>query len=370
MTQTQTSNGNGKVQQGSAESLRPQIERALSRPVLRNAHRYGVRYRLLSLPLLWKLVGANGVIILSAVWATWFAHQRGHVQAATILAIALALSFLVNVVLVSIALRPLRGLEETAARVWQGDLAARVEDSTVADRDMERIGDILNLLLDSLTGDRARMRLLASQIIKAQDDERARISRELHDSVAQTLAASMLQIKALQSRNPQAAEPLGDVRALVADALEEVRSMSHVMYPRVLDDLGLVAALEWLARQTRETSGVSVEVENAVDDEVPHEASSVLYRVAQEALRNAVTHAQAQTVRIWISADAESATLEVVDDGKGFDVASAEARRPGMGLFAIRERVSLVDGSVEIHSVMGRGTRVTATVPLTPLRAS
>ena len=369
MTPYSVANGNGSRANGSTEPLRPQLERALSRPVMRNAKRSGMRYRMLSLPLLWKLVGANAVIILSAVFGTWLAHERGHVQAATILATALALSFIVNVVLVSIALRPLRGLEETAARVWAGDLAARVEDSRVADRDRERIGDILNLLLDGLTGDRARMRLLASQIIRAQDEERGRIARELHDSVAQTLAASMLQIKAMQTKNPQLTEPLAGVRTLVADALEEVRSMSHTMYPRVLDDLGLVAALEWLARQTRETSGISVEVENAVDDDVPHEASSVLYRVAQEALRNTVTHASAQTVRIWISADADSATLEVVDDGKGFDVASAEARRPGMGLFAIRERTSLVDGSVEVHSVIGRGTRVTATVPLTPPRA-
>jgi signal transduction histidine kinase len=82
-----------------------------------------------------------------------------------------------------------------------------------------------------------------------------------------------------------------------------------------------------------------------------------------------VSHSGASRIRIWITGDDASATLEVVDDGSGFDVEAAEARRPGMGLFSIRERVSLVGGTVEIHSVHGRGTRVTATVPLAPPEA-
>jgi signal transduction histidine kinase len=128
----------------------------------------------------------------------------------------------------------------------------------------------------------------------------------------------------------------------------------------------LVAALEWLARQTHESAGVPVEVEAAFDADVAPTSAAALYRVAQEALRNAVTHSGASSIRIWITGDRTSVTLEVVDDGVGFDVDAAEARRPGMGLFSIRERVALVGGTVEIHSGRGRGTRVTATVPLAP----
>ena len=143
--------------------------------------------------------------------------------------------------------------------------------------------------------------------------------------------------------------------------------MSHSIYPRVLDDLGLVAALEWLARQTRQSSGLEVEVEAAFEGEIAPTSAAALYRVAQEALRNAVTHSGASHIRVWITGDRSTATLEVVDDGSGFDVESAEARRPGMGLFSVRERVSLVGGTVDIHSVHGRGTRVSATVPLVPV---
>src|ERR671914_1258768 len=203
---------------------------------------------------------------------------------------------------------------------------------------MRRIGETLNLLLDSLTSDRSRMRQLAAKVIRAQDEERARLARELHDSTAQVLAAAMLQLSAATPRargDAELARALDTLRQLVAAALEEVRTMSHTIHPRVLDDLGLVAALDWLARQTQESTGLEVDVEAAPDAEIAPTSASALYRVAQEALRNAVTHSGASRIRIWITGDRTSARLEVVDDGSGFDVEAAEERRRGMGLFSI-----------------------------------
>ncbi|HYD54378.1 MAG TPA: sensor histidine kinase [Gemmatimonadaceae bacterium] len=327
----------------------------------------GLAARALEVPLVLKLVGANGLVLIAALAAVG-ATQAWSSPATAILLGALLVAFGVNVVLVWLALRPLAGLEDTARRVWlHGDFAARVPRSSLADRNMARIGRTLNLLLDGLTEDRARMRLLAAQVISAQDAERARIARELHDSTAQTLAAAKLQLQAATqaTADPALTERLGTLRELVSDALEETRSLSHLLYPRVLDDLGLVAAVEWLARHAREGGALGVEVETDVRrTEIPKTAASVLYRVAQEGLRNAMTHAQATTVTLRVEADEDQATLEVADDGRGFDVTEAEARRPGMGLFAIRERVGLVDGTVEIYSVPGRGTRLSATVPL------
>jgi signal transduction histidine kinase len=327
----------------------------------------GVVARALEVPLLWKLVGANALVLLAALVALG-ATQAWRSTATIILLGALLVGFALNLVLVWLALRPLAGLEETARRVWlHGDFAARVPRSSLADRNMARIGRTLNLLLDGLTEDRARMRLLASEVIRAQDAERARIARELHDSTAQTLAAAKLQLHAATQAtdDPAVAERLTTLRELVSDALEETRSLSHLLYPRVLDDLGLVAALEWLARHARESGALEVEVETDVRRaDIPKTAASVLYRVAQEGLRNAMTHAQARVVTLRVESDDDQATLEVADDGRGFDVVEAEARRPGMGLFAVRERVGLVDGEVEIYSVPGRGTRLSATVPL------
>jgi signal transduction histidine kinase len=247
-------------------------------------------------------------------------------------------------------------------------MEARVAPSILADRDMERVGITLNTLLDRLTEDRARLRRLAAQVISAQDEERARVARELHDSTAQILAAVMLQLGAAarESTTGSLDQRIATLRELAAEALEEVRSMAHTMHPRILDDLGLAAALEWLARQTG-TQDESLDVRVVADagtSTIPAPLASVLYRVAQEALRNVVRHAGATQATLRLRTDGGAAVLEVTDDGQGFDVRSAEERRPGMGLFSMRERVALVNGRLVVNSGPGRGTSVMARVPL------
>ncbi len=324
--------------------------------------------RALRVPLLGKLVGANLLIVLAALIVV-VAERQGVLpgNAVSILGIALAVSLVVNLGLVHVALRPLSELELTAARVAAGDLGARVADNPLADRDMARVGTTLNTLLDNLTNDRARVRRLAAQVISAQDEERARVARELHDSTAQMLAAVMLQlgVAARENESPVLDARIATVRDMVADALEEVRSLSHTIHPRVLDDLGLAAALSWLTRQTREQEALDAEAFADDGAPIPRLEGTVLYRVAQESLRNAVRHAHAHRVEVWLRRTATTATLEVVDDGRGFDVRRAEERRPGMGLFSMRERVGLANGTLSVESAPGRGTRVVATVPLT-----
>lgn len=328
----------------------------------------GVVGRVLSVPLLGKLAGANLVVVLAALISV-LAERRLHLPggAVSILGIALAFSLSVNLVLVYIALRPLSDLEAAAARVSAGDMAARVPASVVADRDMTRIGTTLNALLDRLTEDRARVGRLAAQVVSAQDEERARLARELHDSTAQILTAVMLQLGAAarESTTPALDARIATLRGLTADALEEVRSMAHMMHPRVLDDLGLVAALEWLASQTAAQEGLDVHVlADAAEAPIAAPLASVLYRVAQEALRNVIRHAGATHVDVVLRRSPDDATLEVSDDGHGFDVKRAEERRPGMGLFSMRERVALVNGRLTVTSSSRRGTHVVATVPL------
>jgi len=320
-------------------------------------------------PLGGKIVGANVFIVLAAWAAALAVHGRGPEDGRMVLILGLALvgSFAVNLALVVAALRPLRALEATADRVWRGDLAARVHPSPVADRDMARVGRTLNLLLDGLTSDRARMRDLASQVIEAGDRERAHIARELHDSAAQQLAALVLQLTAAarESSDPELARRLAEIKGIAADVMEEVRLLSHTIHPRVLDDLGLAAALENLAHGASEHGPAIVEVvARGGTDDVPPPASSVLYRIAQEAVSNALRHGAPQRVTLRLDVTAETATLEVTDDGCGFDVAAAESRRPGMGLFSMRERMALVEGWFDVASRPGEGTRVTAAVPL------
>ncbi|MEP6620458.1 MAG: sensor histidine kinase [bacterium] len=325
--------------------------------------------RALRVPLLAKVAGANLLIVASAMAAVAMERRlNAPGSAVSILGIALGVSLIVNLVLVYVALRPLSDLEATAVKLSAGNMEARVPPSVLADRDMARVGLTLNTLLDRLTEDRVRVRRLAAQVISAQDEERARVARELHDSTAQILTAVMLHLGAAarESTSAQLDARIATMRELAAEALEEVRSLSHTMHPRVLDDLGLAAALEWLARQTRAQEPLDVRVvAEEFDPPIPAPLAAALYRVAQEALRNAARHAESRHVTVRLRRDQATAVLEVADDGRGFDVERAEERRPGMGLFSMRERIGLVNGRLSVSSSPGRGTRIVAIVPLT-----
>jgi signal transduction histidine kinase len=156
------------------------------------------------------------------------------------------------------------------------------------------------------------------------------------------------------------------IKDLASGAMEEVRLLSYTVYPRVLDDLGLPAAIRTLAREaSARSNGVAIEPDvDARLEKLPPAVSAALYRVAQEAVSNALRHGSPELIRILGTADDRTARLEITDDGSGFDLAEAEQRRPGMGIFAMRERVSLVDGNIDIMSEPAGGTHIVVTVPL------
>jgi signal transduction histidine kinase len=320
------------------------------------------RLAALRVPLVVKLVGANALalLVMAAAWmALDFDVHRG-----LVLAIAGG-ALLMHVLLVIVALGPVHDLEKLAAKVWGGDYAARFRDSSVASEEVVRVGTMLNTLLDGLIADRARMRALAEEVVAVGDRERAALARELHDSTAQRMAALLLQISAL-ARDPGTADVgprLAELRDAAEAMTEEVRLLASSVHPRVLDDLGIVAAVKKLARDTKRASGLEVRVQSPDVIDVAPAIGSVLYRVAQEAVRNATTHAGARTVDITLDRSSDLVSLAVTDDGNGFNVDEAIRRRPGMGLFTMRERVSLVDGTFEIRSD-DRGTTVAAAIPL------
>lgn len=327
----------------------------------------------LGVPLAGKIAGAAVLVVLVMLGLILTLQVTGTRERDTmvLLVAGLLVTLIVNLVLVSVALKPVAHLEALARRVLAGDLEARSRPSLLADRDIARLGRSINLLLDALVSDRARMRRLAAEVIRAHDEERAHVARELHDSVAQGLAAQMLQLGAAAQAVPDPAlrDRLLAIRAMTSGTMEELRALAQAVYPQMLAELGLAAALSQLARQTRERCAVSIDA--AVDPDaniVSPDAAAVLYRVAQEALENACLHAGATSIRITLMAEADAATLEVVDDGAGFDVAAAEAGAPSVGIFSMRERVALAEGRFEISSTPGRGTRVRATVPAPPSR--
>ena len=324
--------------------------------------------RVLRAPLAIKLLGAN-LLIAAAALATALSFESGdgsHPELFWVLAAALAVAVVGNIVLVTIALRPVRSLIDAAERVRAGELETRVTPSRVADRELVRLGNTLNRLLDELGAERARLRELAAQVISAGDTERERIARELHDSTAQRVAALVLHLGAVlnDGANQHLRGRLTPAKELADEVLEELRTLAHVMHPRVLNDLGLPHALNALARETS-TAGCTVEADvGPLAARLPIEVESVFYRVAQEAVSNALRHGRPTRVRMELRQEPGAVRLVVTDDGTGFDATSPARAREGLGTFTMRERVALVDGSLEITSRPGAGTRVQARVPL------
>jgi len=209
------------------------------------------------------------------------------------------------------------------------------------------------------------LRRFVAHVISVSEAERAQIAHALHESTAQNLVAIVMQLGVLVRDAPDAdwAGRLEGLQGLARETLEEVRLLSHTAWPRTLEDLGLAEALRQLGHAAEDVDLPVLVEADAGAQPLSRTASSVLYWVAQEAVLNARRHAHATGVHVRLHRADGRAVLEVSDDGDGFDVGEAERRRPGMGLFAMRERVALVEGDLQI--VSGReGTRVVATVPL------
>jgi two-component system, NarL family, sensor histidine kinase UhpB len=339
----------------------------------------GLGSALLGLPLFLKVLIANCIVVLFGVGlGTWFtltfvADSSGAVHwpaVAVMLVVGFGGSVLINAAVLTLALQPLHALERTVDRVAAGDLSARAQRVLFRDPDVERLGDTLNTMLDVLGEHRGLLQKLSEQVLEAQEDERKRIARELHDDTAQALTTLLIRLKILE-RARSATEMRGQInelRELTAETLEAVRSLAVELRPATLDDLGLVAALEAYTEAYAARIPLPLEFSAlGFDDQVerlPPQVELVLYRVVQEALTNVAKHASAQRVRVALRLNAHEVVAVVADDGLGFDVEDVmRSRERGLGLFGMQERLGLVQGQLVIDSAPGRGTRIEARVP-------
>ena len=222
-------------------------------------------------------------------------------------------------------------------------------------------------LLDRLQRNEREFRRLGRAVWRVQEDERRRLARELHDGVGQNLTAIKHRLAAVAAALPPVdAATRGALDAAIAlctDTLEDTRHLSRLLRPPVLDDLGLEAALRWLARSQGEASGLDIAVDIATLPPLDSDLQTLLFRVAQEALNNIARHAQASSVLVRVSTRGGLLQLQVADDGRGCEPEAA-LRSGGSGLGGMRERLRLYDGQLEIHSTPGEGTRLRAVVPL------
>jgi two-component system sensor histidine kinase UhpB len=334
-----------------------------------------VMQRFLKVPLGAKLAGANVLIAIAAVGASYVAFHDSVAEwrLISVVTIALAIGLAANWLLVRIALRPIRDLELTATRVWAGDLETRVPRSPIADAELAQVGGTLNFLLNALSEDRARVRTLAKEVVRTGDRERSRVGKELHDSVAQSLAALRYQLIAIEREtgDEELTEKIRSVRDAAGEVLEQVRLLSHTVHPQILDDLGLVPALRHLARTTKGGPAITVDVDPAAEADlraVPNEIAVAMYRAAREAVANALRHASPTTIHIGVGLARGELVMQVEDDGRGFDQAEVERDGRAMGLFTMRERMALLNGEVEITSAPHHGTSVRVRVPVDSAR--
>jgi len=216
-----------------------------------------------------------------------------------------------------------------------------------------------------MTESRAALQQLSARLVAAQEEERRAIARELHDEVGQALSGIRLELanlsKLIRGGSVDSAAKADEIKQEVEASIRVVRNMSLLLRPSMLDDLGLVPALEWQAREVSKRSGVWVQVDAAsVSEQLPEEHKTCVYRIVQEALHNCVQHAAARHVKITVAQEQASLRLAIEDDGKGFQ----PDREKGMGLLGMQERVTHLGGAFAIDSAPSNGTVLRVVLPL------
>ena len=314
--------------------------------------------------LLWRVFLANLAVFVVALLLLTFSPIEIDAPIKTGQFLLLLAGFVVlvaiNLILLRRVLAPLLTLTEVMSSVDPDSPGLRLSSVDPRSAEGQALVQAFNGMLDRLESAR---REAARTALAAQESERLRVAQELHDEIGQSLTAVTIKAERAADGDAGAApEALRDVADSVRDSLDEVRRIARELRPEALDDLGLVNALIALCNRmsTQEGPLIRRELQGRLPP-LPAEVELVLYRVAQESLTNALRHANARSVTVWLEGDAESVALRVRDDGDGMP-----RRLPSgtAGLAGMRERALLVGGRFAIESVPRRGTEVRLRIPL------
>ena len=221
------------------------------------------------------------------------------------------------------------------------------------------------LRYQALARSRLDLESLSARLVEAQEEERRSISRELHDEVGQSLGALLVEVGQLSKLVPPEDRvtqgQIAQIKSVAESTVKSIRDIALLLRPPMLDDLGLVPALEWQAREISRRSEMEVEVQSEnVSEALGDETKVTIYRLVQEALNNAATHASAKNAKVTIAQNSDKITVEIADDGHGFD----PERQRGMGILGMEERVRRLGGTLTIDSAPGKGSTVDAELPL------
>jgi two-component system, NarL family, sensor histidine kinase UhpB len=311
--------------------------------------------------LIRRLLGVNVLLVSLAVIASAMAAELRSNESgqAAVLALVVLLTVSVNLWMLQRRFRPLEDLISDVERVDPAEGSElHLPGSPI--EEIDRLSRSFNRLLDRVEQERRRSNQL---VLRAQEEERGRVARDLHDEVNQALTAILLRLEVLAASVPD--EQRGDVaelKGLTARAIDELINLARQLRPAALDDHGLVPAIEAQVRGLGERTGIDAMLNtDGPPLELDAEKQTVIYRIAQEALTNAGRHAGASHVEVDFASGEDGSLLRVTDDGCGFD--PREARDGGLGLEGMAERARLVGGELTLRSAPGDGTEITLRVP-------
>ncbi|MFV9503520.1 MAG: ATP-binding protein [Oscillochloridaceae bacterium umkhey_bin13] len=324
-------------------------------------------------PLITRILLVNSLIIaLGAVFGTivvvWhvlaYPDEFHYGLIGLFLTAGVLLSGALNYLALRLTLDPLDRIQATVDAVREGRHDVRADPGPASDEQFARLAETLNQMLDHLDHDAHQLHQLSRAIIAAQEDERQRVARELHDEAAQALTSLLVRIKLLErAEDPLAARAhTHELRELTVGALEQVRRVALELRPTILDDLGLVAAIEWRVDEFNAAGTARARLHTDQRElRLPHQIELVCFRVVQEALTNVTRHARASAVTINLVHEGPHLTLTISDNGHGFD---PEVVGNGLGLRGMRERLALIGGTLTLQSQPGQGSQVVAIVPI------
>ncbi len=337
---------------------------------------------LLTIPIFYKVLVANSAIIfVGATVGTWLATQlRPGSYAPTIILVAFVtigwlVSVALNFVLLQFAFRPLMDLGKIMNRVQAGERSLRAPLTRSGHPQADQLASTFNMMLEAI--DEAN-RQRATLIINAQEEERKRVARELHDETSQILTSLLISLAVLEESitSQQARDRIAETRQMAHQTLRAIRNLSFDLRPSALDDLGLLPALHWYIKEYQQKCALEVDFQaSGFKERLPAELETVLYRIVQEALTNTARHAQARKVTVCLEESEHEIHAIISDNGRGFDAEKIQkipgaGQEHGWGLVGMHERASLLDGNLTITSQPEQGTTIDVSIPLHSITTS
>lgn len=320
-----------------------------------------------------RVVAVNAAVILfSAFFGTLltrrFPHAHIGITVGVFFVVTLSVMAVANYLVLRSAFRPLLELSHTMASISRPALDQPIPTEAMPDPDFRTVIESFSAMLDRMA---LESRAYSAKVFETIEDERKRIGRELHDETSQSLAAALLNLDIAEKSmdaGSTAFEHVAAAHDITHHCLRQLRLLVYDLRPSMLDDFGLGPAVRWYVETHLQASGVRVVTDiDSIQERLPPELETAVYRIVQEALSNVARHAHATRAILHVNRSRDHVSLSVSDNGIGFDPKTIS--RPGngnggVGLLSIRERVEALQGSLTVYSVLDRGTQIQVLIPL------